>query len=43
MMNMKGCGRKRLWPTLRYSFGISLEGLRKTKTVSGQQAVIAEI
>jgi hypothetical protein len=43
IMNLKGCGRKQLWLALRYCFGISLEGLRKTKTVSGQQAVIVEI
>jgi hypothetical protein len=28
-MNWKGCGRKQLWPNLRYYPGICLEGLRK--------------
>jgi hypothetical protein len=29
-MNWKGCGRKWLWPNLRYYPGICLEELRKT-------------
>jgi hypothetical protein len=29
-MNLKGYGRKRSWPNLKYYPGISLEGLRKT-------------
>jgi hypothetical protein len=29
-MNWKGCGRKWLWPNLRYYPGIFLEALRKT-------------
>jgi hypothetical protein len=34
-MNWKGCGRKLLYPNLRYYPGIYLEGLRKTtKTLS---------
>jgi hypothetical protein len=27
-MNWKGCGRKWLWPDLRYQLGICLEGVR---------------
>jgi hypothetical protein len=30
IMNLKGFGRKRSWPILRYYLGIHLEGLRKT-------------
>jgi hypothetical protein len=29
-MNWKGCGRKRLWPNLKYYAGILLEELKKT-------------
>jgi hypothetical protein len=30
MTNRKGCGRKRLWPNLRYYPGIFVDGLKKT-------------
>jgi hypothetical protein len=34
-MNLKGYGRKRSWPNLRYYPEIYLEGLRKTTKNSG--------
>jgi hypothetical protein len=36
VMNLKGCGRKRSWPNLRYCSGICLEGLRKTTKIISQ-------
>jgi hypothetical protein len=44
MMNLKGLGRKRPWPNLRYLPDIQLEGLRKTtKTSIGIAGLRAEI
>jgi hypothetical protein len=34
MMNWKGCGRKWLWPNLRYYPSVCLEELRKTMKTS---------
>jgi hypothetical protein len=33
-MDMKGFGKKRPWPNIRYNPGICLEGLRKTTKTS---------
>jgi hypothetical protein len=35
---MKGYGRKRLWPNLRHYSGIFLEGLKKTTKILGQDS-----
>lgn len=36
-MNLKGCGRKRSWPNLRYDPGIFMEGLTETTKYRSQE------
>jgi hypothetical protein len=38
MKNWKGCGRKRLWPNLRYYPGICLDGLSNTTKILSQDS-----
>jgi hypothetical protein len=43
MVNWTGCGRKQLWPNLRYYTGICLEQLRKTIGFLVFQAVCSPV
>jgi hypothetical protein len=38
MINWKGCGSNRPWPSLRYYPGIRLDGLRKTTKTFNQNS-----
>jgi hypothetical protein len=37
-MNLKGCGRKRLWPNLRYYSGICMGGLKKQENLQERRS-----